>query len=133
MRGRKPYGPAVVDHLGGSDLARQRLQVVLETLAGSCRVQEACTRLGLSEQRFDQLRSQVLQAGLDSLEPRRAGRKPQPAPAADVAVLQQRVEELQREIQALRLREEIALAMPAVGRTSAEAAKKSSRRRSTTS
>jgi hypothetical protein len=105
------------------------LQVVLETLAGTCRVQEACTRLGLSEQRFDQLRTQVLQAGLESLEPRPAGRKPQPAPAADVAALQARIDELQIEIQALRLREEIALALPSVQLTPVEPAKKSSRRR----
>ena len=39
MRGRKPSGPAVVERLAGSALARQRLQVVLETLAGTCRVQ----------------------------------------------------------------------------------------------
>lgn len=75
MRGRKPSGPAAVARLPGSPLARQRLQAVLETLAGTCRVQEACRRLGLSEQRFDQLRAQALQAGLDALEPRPGGRR----------------------------------------------------------
>jgi hypothetical protein len=132
MRGRKPYGTAVVDRLPGSDLARQRLQVVLETLAGSCRVQEACTRLALSEQRFDQLRTQVLQAGLDALEPRPAGRKPHPEPPADVTALHNRVQELQREVQALRVREEIALALPTVQLTPAQPAKKAPRRRTTT-
>ena len=33
MRGRKPSGPAVAQRLAGSALARQRLQVVLETLS----------------------------------------------------------------------------------------------------
>jgi hypothetical protein len=58
VRGRKPYGPSAVGRLAGSPQARERLRLVLETLAGTCRVQEACARLGLSEQRFDQLRTQ---------------------------------------------------------------------------
>jgi hypothetical protein len=129
MRGRKPSGPAAVARLPGSPLARQRLQVVLETLAGTCRIQEACTRLGLSEQRFDQLRTQVLRAGLDSLEPRPAGRPPRPAPAADVQALQARVAELEIELRAARVREEIALALPAVALAPPEPAKKARRRR----
>src|SRR5262249_38054270 len=68
-RGRNPSGRAAADRLRGSPLAHQRLRVVLETLAGTCRTQEACARLGLSEQRLDRLRTRVLQAGLDSLEP----------------------------------------------------------------
>jgi hypothetical protein len=130
MRGRKPYGPSVVGRLPGSDLARRRLQVVLETLAGTSRVQEACTRLGLSEQRFDQLRTRVLQAGLDSLEPRPAGRRPPPAPAADVPGLQARVAELEIELRAARVREEIALVLPAVEQAPAAPVKKAPRRRS---
>jgi Helix-turn-helix domain len=130
MRGRKPSGPAAVERLPGSALAHERLRVVLETLGGACRIPEACARLGLSEQRFDQLRRQVLQAGLDSLEPRRAGRRPRPTPAADVAGLQARVAALEIELRAARVREEIALALPAVGVTATEATKKSPRRRS---
>jgi hypothetical protein len=130
MRGRKPFGPAAVDRLAGSPLAHQRLRVVLETLAGTCRIQEACARLGLSEQRFDRLRTRVLQAGLDSLEPRRAGRRPRPVPAADVAALQAQVAQLEIELRAARVREEIALALPAVGVSATEPAKKAPRRRS---
>jgi hypothetical protein len=129
MRGRKPSGPAAVARLPGSPLARQRLQVVLETLAGTCRVHEACTRLGLSEQRFDQLRTQVLQAGLDSLEPRPAGRPPRPVPADDVQALQARVAELEIELRAARVRAEIALALPAVALAPPDPAKKARRRR----
>jgi hypothetical protein len=130
MRGRKPSGPAAVARLPGSPPAHERLQAVLETLAGTCRVQEACRRLGLSEQRFDQLRTRVLQAGLDSLEPRPPGRRPRPVPAADVAALQARVAELEIELRAARVREEIALALPAVAVTPAGPAKKARRRRS---
>src|SRR5262249_29640771 len=99
-------------------------------VAGPCRIAEPCARLGLSEQRFDQLRTQVLQAGLESLEPRRAGRRPRAVPAADVQALRARVAELEIELRAARVREEIALALPAVGVTATEPAKKSPRRRS---
>ena len=129
MRGRKPSGPSAVGRLPGSPQARLRLQVVLETLAGACRVQEACRRLGVSEQRFDQLRTQVLQAGLDSLEPRPAGRRPRAVPAAEVTALEARISELEIELRAARVREEIALALPAVRVTPPEAAKKARRRR----
>jgi hypothetical protein len=46
MRGHRPAGPEYVEHLAGSGQARERLKVVLETLAGTCRVQEASRRLG---------------------------------------------------------------------------------------
>ena len=129
MRGRKPCGPAAVERLPGSPLAHERLRVVLEALAGTCRVAEACARLGVSEQRFDQLRARVLRAGLDSLEPRRAGRRPRAVPAADVAALQARVAELEIELRAARVREEIALALPAVALAPPDPAKKARRRR----
>src|SRR5262249_58569101 len=114
MRGRKPSGPAAVARLPGSPQARQRLRVILETVAGTCRVSEACARLALSEQRFDQLRTQVLQAGLDSLEPRPVGRPPRGVPAAEVTALEARVAALEIELRAAQVREEIALALPAV-------------------
>jgi hypothetical protein len=114
MRGRKPSGPALVERLPGSPQARQRLRVILETLAGTCRIGEACARLGVSEQRFDQLRAQVLQAGLDSLEPRPLGRPARAAPAAAVTALQARVTALETERAAAQVREEIALVLPAV-------------------
>ena len=56
MRGRTPAGPEYVDRLAGSEAAKERLKVVLETLAGACRVSAACARLGVCEQRFHQLR-----------------------------------------------------------------------------
>ena len=114
MRGRKPSGPAAVERLPGSPQARERLRVILETVAGTCRVGAACARLGLSEQRFDQLRTQVLQAGLDSLEPRPLGRPARAAPGATEAALQARVSALETERAAAQVRAEIALVLPAV-------------------
>jgi hypothetical protein len=103
-----------VERLPGSPQARERLRVILETLAGTCRIAEACARLGVSEQRFDQLRTQVLQAGLDSLEPRPLGRPARAALAAAEAALQGRVSALETELAAARVRAEIALVLPAV-------------------
>jgi hypothetical protein len=90
--------------------------VVLETLAGTCRVQEACQRLGVSEPRFHQLRSQVLEAALARLEPRPAGRPPQP-PAPEQQHLQELAARAVAEDLAVRTaqaREEIALTLPRV-------------------
>ena len=114
MRGRYPSGPEFVEQLPGSDLAKERARVLLETIAGSCRVQEACTRLGISEPRFDQLRLHGLEQLVQSMEPRLAGRpRRTPTPA------EERSRELESEVAALRLqlkiaqaRAEIALVLP---------------------
>ena len=68
MRGRYPSGPEYVDSLEGSEQAKKRLRVVLETMTGKLRVQEACQILELSEQCFYQLREELLQAALERLE-----------------------------------------------------------------
>jgi hypothetical protein len=85
MRGRRPGGPRkCLAGLTGSEQAKLRLEVVLDTIAGKCGVKEACLRLGISEPRFHQLREQVLTAALERLEPKPAGRRRQ-APTAEQA------------------------------------------------
>src|SRR5205085_1816850 len=42
MRGRRPAGPNYVNSLQGSELARERLRIILQTVAGQLSVQEAC-------------------------------------------------------------------------------------------
>ena len=74
--GRKPSGPQIVERLEGSPSAKQRLEVILETIAGQLTIPEACARLGIGESRFHDLRNQTLQATLNTLEPRRPGRPP---------------------------------------------------------
>jgi hypothetical protein len=76
--GRKPTGPQIVDRLEGSPSAKQRLEVILETIAGQLTIPEACARLGIGESRFHDLRNRTLQATLKTLEPRRRGRPPKP-------------------------------------------------------
>jgi Helix-turn-helix domain len=114
MRGRRPSGPEYVETLSGSDTAKERLKVILETLAGTCRVQEACARLGISEPRFHQLRTQMLEAARAGLEPQTPGRKPQtPTPAEEqVRLLQEQVQQQDFELRVARAREEVALTLP---------------------
>lgn len=130
MRGRRPSGPEYVDKLEGSPEARQRLTAILETLAGHCRLQEACTQLGIAETRFHQIRSAALQAALEQLEPGPVGRPPRSASAnADrIEQLQARVHELEIELRAAQARAEIALALPRRTDETAPAEKKTTRR-----
>jgi hypothetical protein len=103
----------LVERLGGSEAAKARLALILEALAGRRTVAEVCEQLGLGERRLHALRQRALQAAVDSLEPRPAGR-PAAAEAADarVVVLEGQVQELRLELRAAQIREEIALAMP---------------------
>jgi len=103
MRGRRPAGPEIVEQLHGSAQARQRLRVVLETLAGRLRLQEACQQLGIGPVRFHTLRQAVLEA---ALEPRPVGRPPRDD---DAAALAGPVEDMTAALEASRLREEVAL------------------------
>jgi len=115
MRGRHPSGPEYVATLDGSSQAKERLQVILETMSGAYGVPEACRRLQISEQRFYQLRSELLQAALQRLEPKPAGRPAAESDQTDeVRALQARLVELETELRASQLREEIAVAMPHV-------------------
>jgi hypothetical protein len=132
MRGRRPAGPEYVANLAGSTQAKERLQVILETVAGRLRVQDACRLLGISEPRFHQLRSQALEAGLASLEPRPAGRPARlvTADQEQVRDLQAQVADLEVDLQAAQIRTEVALALPQVVQPAAAPEKKTRQRRS---
>jgi hypothetical protein len=114
MRGRYPSGPEFIDHLAGSDVAKRRARVLLETIAGTCRVQEACARLEISEPRFDQLRIHGLDHLIASMEPRAAGRPPRMTSAAEERVrqLEDKIADLQMQVKIAQARAEIALVLP---------------------
>jgi len=120
MRGRRPTGPELVDRLAGSEQARERVKVVLQTMTGELRVQEACAQLQISEQRFDELRLEAIQAAVSSLEPKPAGRPPRMTTidAAEAERLQTRVAELEAELAVATVRADLAAALPRVGRDS---------------
>ena len=109
MRGRRPGGPESVAGLDGSDEAKERLKVVLEVVAGRCRVFEACRRLGVSEPRFHQLREEALQGAVAALEARPAGRPPRPAVEEPVRDLRAQMQQQELERQLAQTREEVAL------------------------
>jgi tetrahydromethanopterin S-methyltransferase subunit G len=118
MRGRRPVGPELVDRLPGSESARERVKVVLQTMTGELRVQEACEQLQISEQRFDELRIEAIQAAVASLEPKPMGRpvRKTVVDAAEMERLQQRVAELEAQVAAAVVRAELAMALPKAGR-----------------
>lgn len=113
-RGRRPEWAAVVERLDGSPLAKARLSAALEVWTGKQTAAEACLQVGLSERRFRVVRCQLLQAALAGLEPRPAGRPPRVAlqNQSQLAALEATVRQLQRDLQAAQLREEIALVLP---------------------
>ena len=130
MRGRRPAGPEYVSKLQGSATAKERFQVILETMVDGCRVSEACRRLGISPVRFHVLRQETLQAALESLEARPVGRPPrvESASAARIRELEDEVQRLQIELRASRTREEIALVLPCRTEGTPPVEKKTTRR-----
>lgn len=94
--GRKPAGPQITERLEGSPVARQRLEVILETIAGRLTVAQACQKLGIGESRFHALRNQTLQKTLEALESRPLGR-----PAKPTYPEQAEIDELQAELRRL--------------------------------
>jgi hypothetical protein len=99
--GRNPAGPQIVERLEGSPVAKQRLEVILETIAGRLTVPEACQRLEIGESRFHELRKETLQATLESLEPRPLGRpaKPTPPEQGEIDALQAEIRRLHSELE----------------------------------
>jgi hypothetical protein len=103
----------LVARLDGSVEAKARLEVFLETVAGQQTAAAAALSLGVSERRFHDLRGRLLQAALQALEPRPAGRPARETRSGGrVAELEGQVRDLRLDLRAAQIREEIALAMP---------------------
>jgi hypothetical protein len=109
-------GTDLVNKLSGSEEAKTRLKVILDTVAGNRTIEQACAELGISRSRFFEIRDKVLQAAVSDLEPKPPGR---PAKTVDVEALQRRVKEIEAEgervlteLQIANLREEIRLVFP---------------------
>jgi TolA-binding protein len=116
-RGRPPLGAELVNTLDGSELAKQRLKVVLQTISGELTIPQACERLQLSEARFHELRSACLQTACATFEPKAVGR-PASAPPTEqgqkIENLERQIAELKIDLQASQIRERMALLMPDV-------------------
>jgi transposase-like protein len=131
-KGRKPLAAGHVAHLSGSELAKQRLAMILKTMFGQMTVAEACEKLGVCESRFHALRNQWLQEALALLEPRRVGRPPIRQVESDetrqIAELEATVEELARQVEVAGIRREIAQILPHVIKTAEPPGKKTAAR-----
>ena len=115
-RGRPPMGTELIPALEGSPQAKLRLTLILQTLSGQTTVEDAAAQLGISRSRFFALRDELLQESVANLEPKPTGRPPNEDPqhAAKIEQLQQEIQELQVDLRAAQLREELALLMPHV-------------------
>jgi hypothetical protein len=112
--GRPPLRSNLVEHFDADPITKERLKILLQTIAGELSVVDACHKLGISQARFFELRTTMLQGALDSLQPKPLGR-----PALKTDPESQRIHELEQQnldlrvhLAAAQLREEIALAMP---------------------
>jgi hypothetical protein len=116
MAGRKPLGPALVEHLEGSANAKERLELMLATIAGQVSVVAASERLGISEAMFYKIRNRVLQVCVEDLEPKPLGRPPVrlTEDQQQRQTLEAQVEALQRELAAQTVRVELLQALPQV-------------------
>jgi hypothetical protein len=114
MQGRHAGGPEIVRQLMGGEQERQRLETILNTVAGRQKITEAAVQLGISTQRVSTLREIALQAALDALAPQAMGRPPKTARSDQerINALQRKIEYLERELAASKLREEIAVVLP---------------------
>ena len=96
--GRRSRVEPLLVPIRASDVARERVRVVLLTLAGPWSVADALERMSISRTRFQDLRRRMLEGALAALEPRPRGR-----PAKARAVRTAREERLEAENAALKL------------------------------
>jgi hypothetical protein len=114
--GSRPKGPGLVDGIDGSPEAKRKLKVILETIAGSKSIAEACEELGIGEAMFHKLRTGWLEESVKLLEAKPLGRPPKErmVEGDQIARLEEENARLQREIRASDLKAEIALSMPQI-------------------
>jgi len=112
--GRPPKGPRLIEGHEGSEEAKRRLQVILETIAGEHSVKEACAILGIGETAFHELRARAIAGALSTLEPGARGRprRGETEETPRIRALEQENQDLKIDLRAAQIREEIALVMP---------------------
>ena len=115
-RGRPPKGAKHARKVDGSELAKERLEVILETLTGTLSVEDACAQLGIGAAQFHRLRDRALSGAAEALEPKPSGRRAsEPDPEQSrIDELEQELDEAYLELETSRVREELALILPDV-------------------
>jgi hypothetical protein len=114
---RRPGRPALGADLVGSiedasPVARSRLEAILRNLSGEWTIEEAAASVGMKRSWFCDLRKRYLRESAELLEPRRPGPTPREATDAErvVAALKERIVDLELDVEAAEIREELALA-----------------------
>ena len=112
---RPPQGLALVDRFEGSEEEKKRLKAVLSLLSEKTCAEDACRELGIERARFYEIVKEALGGALSALKPRPPGRPPKPPPSAEqekIRALETRIEDLELDLRAAEVREELALAFP---------------------
>ena len=114
--GRPPEGLQHVQRLTGPREEKKRLRWIIAAMMNECTVQEACEALGIRPARFHQLRGRALEGALHGLLPGERGRprkrKEDGELASKVQSLERKVKQLQLEVYAARIREDLQLLDP---------------------
>jgi hypothetical protein len=120
----------LADRVTASEQARARMKVLLETITGDKTMDQACDALSIHKTQLFRLRTRMLEAAAASLEPQPIGRPPEAVPpqTARIAELEAELNKLHVELQASRLRVELAQALPALSDEHASRRKKKKRR-----
>lgn len=128
-RGRPVKGAAFSEDVPGSEVARLRLKVILQTLAGELSIEQACGVLSVNRSRFHALRRAFLAGAAGLLEPRQPGpaRYAPSAEELETRRLRDEVARLKFELCATQVREELALVMPRLMNRRRRAHKKNDR------
>ena len=127
--GRPPLGPELVDKLEMTEETKLRLKAILETIAGTKTVEQACAQLGVSESRFHELKATAIASAAMGLEPAPRGRprKAEDSAQGEVEALKVRVKELEHELIFSKTRTVLAAAFPHLIRDPNELKKKNPR------
>jgi len=130
-RGRRPKKSALVDALAGPEPSKQRLRVIMATISGELSIPEACAQLGIQESRFFVLRAQALEGALKGILPGVPGRpsKEDTPEQAKLKEMQKRLDAMELELKATRIKMELAEALPACSPPPPPAQKKRRHRR----
>jgi transposase-like protein len=106
---RPPEQSNLVDPLEGSDEAKRRLKVVLQTISGERSIAEACERLDISATMLFELRTRALLGALAGISPAAPGRPAEPEEDPQLIALRSLLKQKELELDIERLRTQLAL------------------------
>lgn len=120
-RGRPILRSELVDHLGGSEDARRKMKIILQSVTGELDIETARIQVGVTKRTFHKLRVRAMQAALDSLEPQQRGRpRTNPQDNEELDRLKKEIEILKHTAHTSQVRQEIALLLPTIMKTKTE-------------